>query len=136
MITIPLFYYSPSILKQIDFLIDLGYQSFDNLSDADKDILTSECIDVLGEDAYSCIIEENFMSTVSQFKKFLLSRNKEDSHNLADVMRENAVNYFGESLNQLFDERLLNNHVERQLEHGMHQYIDRRNGDKEWRKSA
>lgn len=134
--TIPLFYYSPSILKQIDFFIEIGSQSFEGLSDADKDSLTSACIDVLGEDAYSCIIEENFMSTVSQFKKFLSSRSKDDSYDLADVMRENAENYFSKSLNKLFEERISENSVNSYLEHGMHQYVDRSNGEIVWRKSA
>jgi hypothetical protein len=136
MMTLPLFYYSKSILSLIDTSIDLGKTSFSSLSDADKDDLINACIDELGEDAYSCIIEENFMKTVSHFKKFIASGNKEDSYKLASQMRTNAENYFSGNLEQLFEERLGHQEYEKCLFNGLFQYVNPLNGEIEWRKSA
>lgn len=106
---IPPCYYNSDLLKEIDDLIEEGNESYSELSMADKDRVTAKCIEILGDDAYSCLVEFNLDSTLATLKKFIKSRSKDDSHRLANVILKNAEEYFTEAMDQLFDERRTDN---------------------------
>lgn len=135
--TIPTCYYSRSLLKLIDSLVDEGYSSYRVLSPADKDQVTAECISVLGDDAYACIIDSvDFYKTLKNFKLFLLSGKKDDAYELASIMKENANDYFDEPMNALFEERKSMLEYQDKIEHNFFPYTDQMDGSTIWRKSA
>lgn len=101
--TIPTCYYDKSITKLIDSLIDDGYSSYSELRDIDKQEITAQCIQALGDDAYSCIIEpDDFCKTMSHFKKFLITCDSDEIQDMAEVMRKNAIDYFSDDMDTLF----------------------------------
>ena len=99
---IPSCYYHKSITKEIDTLIDDGYASYDDILDVDKDMLVARCIEVLGEDAYELIMNEDILSGL---KRCIIYGKQEDSQDLVEVMKTKAMEYFSKPLTDLFEER-------------------------------
>ena len=135
--TIPRCYYNKALIKIIDGYIEDGFNSYSDLSESDKEIVTAQCIDILGDDAYSCIIDsENFHKTLSHFTKILRTADKDYSYELVDTMRKNATAYFIDDMDELFDERCRDRYLEKMYDYGMKSYVDPINGETIWRKSA
>lgn len=100
---IPNFLFSNEIIEPIKILIERGYKSFDKLIDFDKEKLISKIIKILGNDSYNLIIDsENFHKTLHYLSEFLISESANDAFKLAKTMRENAINYYSENINDLF----------------------------------
>jgi hypothetical protein len=98
--------------KLIDDLIDCGRESFSSLRDTDKKELTAHCIRILGDDAYVCIINsEKFSDTLVSFKRFLTSCMHDEAIEMAEIMSQNAIKYFEEDLNSIFEERISYNNM-------------------------
>ena len=130
-------YYTPAIIKLIDALIEDGYTSYRDLRDIDKYEISAQCIQALGDEAYSCIIESpDFNSTLSHFKKYLLSVNNDDAIDLAEMLRENAINYFSEAMDSIFISRCTEIRTIEKIETGFFRSVDHINGEIEWRRSA
>ena len=104
MIDIPLFLFEKTFTKSIKHLINIGYTSFDQLIDFDKEKLIVQIISSLGNDAYNLIIDTpDFDKTLSHFKHFLLSDSINSAVSLAKTMRKNDIEYYTDKLNSLFD---------------------------------
>ena len=81
---IPHFLFSKDITSYVQQLINIGYKSFSNLIDFNKEKLISKIINELGNDSYNLIIDsEHFDKTLSCFKDFLLSESANDAFKLA-----------------------------------------------------
>jgi hypothetical protein len=101
---IPRFLFNKEIITNINSLINIGYKSYSNLIDFDKEKIISQIINILGNDAYNLIIDsENFDKTLNYFKDFLLSESANDAFKLAKTMRKNAIEYYEDNLNDLFE---------------------------------
>ena len=131
---IPTCFYNPSLINLIDSLIDDGYKSYCSLSDAERDRVITLCIDALGDDAYSCIIDSDHM--IPDFKRYVLSCKHEDAVKLARHLHEAAVIYFSETMRNLFDERVNCHTSFSNIENNMFPHVDKNTGDIEWRRSA
>ncbi len=104
MTSIPRFLFSKEITDNINHLIQIGYKSFNQLIDFDKEKLISQIIKTLGNDAYNLIIDsEHFDKTLNHFSDFLLSESVNDAFKLAKTMRQNAIEYYADNLNDLFE---------------------------------
>jgi hypothetical protein len=104
MIHIPVFLFDKNITKNIKHLINIGYKSFNDLIDFDKEKLIVQIIDSLGNDAYNLIIDSpHFDKTLSYLKDFLISDSVNSAFSLAKTIRRNAIEYYTDDLNNLFD---------------------------------
>lgn len=100
---IPRFLLTDEIIDPIKIFIERGYKSFDKLIDFDKEKLITKIIKILGTDAYNLIIDsDNFDKTLHYFSEFLISESVNDAFKLAKTMRENAINYYADNLNDIF----------------------------------
>lgn len=134
---IPRCFYNKELLSLINFYIDLNNKSYSSLNDSDKEIITAKCIEILGEDAYQCIIDSpNLANTLSNLSKFLKSGSSENAYDLVRTMAENATTYFEDTMNDLFDETIKQQHEFSMIEKGFSHYVDKVNGEISWRKTA
>lgn len=101
--SIPTCYFSKPLLKLIDTLVEDGNNSYSKLSDADRDNVIAICLDCLGDDAYACIIDSDYM--MSDLKRFVLTCKKEDAITLAHNLHDAAAKYFEDDMNELFEQR-------------------------------
>ena len=131
---IPACYYNTSLINLIDYLIDEGFKSYSSLSDAERDRIIALCIESLGDDSYSCIIDSDHM--MLDLKRYVLSCKHEDALKLACHLHEAAINYFCEPMTSLFEERLNHNRFTTNIESNLYQYGDRINGETQWRRIA
>ena len=121
--TIPNCYYDKALLKLIDNNISDGFKSYSSLEDIEKELIAAQCIEILGDDAYTCIIEsENFYKTLNHFKKFLRTADQSESYDLVQSMIKNAVEYFTDVMDLLFDERLCEFDSETMCDEGFYLY--------------
>lgn len=134
---IPSCYYNSSLLSIIDSFIEDGIYSYKDLCESDKELITSECIKLLGEEAYCFLVESDQLSKVmSHFRKHLVSGNNDEIIDMVDAMKQCATSYFGDVMNDLFKQRT--SHIEESIhyENGFFKYMDKSSGEIEWRKSA
>jgi len=101
--SIPTCYFTKPLLRLIDTLIEDGNNSYSKLSDADKDNVIALCIDSLGDDAYACIIDSDYM--IGDLKRFVITSKKEDAITLAHNLHDAAAKYFEDDMNELFEQR-------------------------------
>jgi len=73
---------------------------------------------------------------MSHFKKFLITCDSDEIQDMAEVMRKNAINYFSDDMDTLFSERSRRRQYFNMKENGFSQFVDRTNGEVEWRVSA
>jgi hypothetical protein len=131
--SIPQCYYHQNIIKLIDYYISEANTSYSSLEEIDQDTLTAECIKVLGNDAYVCLIEtDNLENTLGDFISFLFNGSMSSAHDLAETMRKNANEYFSPILDRLFAERHSDNIYEKNAKQGRKLIIDRINGESRW----
>lgn len=126
-------FYTKPLLKLIDNLIDDGFRSYENLSDADKDNIVALCIDALGDEAFECIMAS--FDTISNLKKYILTGKRDDAYDLAIMMRDAASDYFRDVMECLFIERLNQSESYNSLEHRLF-YREKPEIEEMWRKSA
>ena len=135
--SIPQFLYDKRIHSYLQSLIDEGAKSYESLDEYEKENLVIRIIQVLGTDAYQIIIgSDNFDKTLGYFSKFLQTAKSEDSYDLLDQMRKNAIEYYAYDLEQLFDEIVEQNDNSRKRDAGLHPVMDNQTGEIEWRKYA
>lgn len=134
---LPKFYYDKSIIQVIDNLILDGYKSYNSIDEHDKEIIAAKCINLLGDDAYTCLIDSpNLSKMLNLFKNYLLSSNQDSSYDLLEVMRKNATEYFADDLTDLFSERYDGIQSDINWEKGLRPSKDAINGEITWRHSA
>jgi hypothetical protein len=106
--SLPRFYYHKDITSLVEWYVESGHRSYRKLDIIDKEKLAATCINILGDDAYSCIIEpEEFSLTLQNLKKYLFLGQKEYAIDLAENMKLSAVKYFEEDLDELFAEKTI-----------------------------
>jgi hypothetical protein len=134
---IPRCYYDKTLLKLIDNFIRDGHNLYSNLDEIDQELITAQCIDILGNDAADCIVEcANITWTLNHFTKFLRTSKSEHSYDLAQTMSKNAREYFARDMDELFKERLDEYHEDNMIDAGFKKNKDPINGEITWRKSA
>lgn len=134
---IPQCYYNKSLLKLIDRYIEQGFSSYSKLDEIGQEDITAQCIEILGKDAYGCIIDhEDFSSTISHFTKFLRTANQTHAYDLVQTMCKNAREHFVDVMDALFAQRDDEKYTDTMRENGLRPCIDRINGEISWRKSA
>lgn len=107
-------YYNKPILSFINEKISEGHHSFYELDDNDKDILVIHCLNSLGNDAYTLLIEEQgFDKTLCLFKRFLSSANQLDAKDTLQSLRDTAANAITEEMNLLFEEQISLHEIEK-----------------------
>src|SRR5260221_5428666 len=100
---IPSCYYDKTLLKLIDSSILDGYESYSSLDDTDKEYITAQCIEILGDDAANCLAEsDNISTTLKHFTKFLRTADQSESYDLVQSMIKNGTDYFSYNLERLF----------------------------------
>lgn len=87
-----------------DLIVDYDYKSYDDLSDADKSMLTAYLIEAAGRSGETeCIVESaHFDQTINLFKKSLIGT-KEDDENFLEAIKSNAIDYYEHTMQALFD---------------------------------
>lgn len=127
---IPKCYYEKNILKSIDYNIKCGYDSFESLEEHDKDELSALCIRALGDDSYTCIVNDGYENISDILAKYMLA--EASPYELAESIRQNSVKYFTDVLSELYSECYENVCVERSLENGLVQRKHADNGETYW----
>lgn len=134
---IPKCFYDKKITSLINSYIQEGCGSYDELDDSEKENLTSECINILGDDAYTCIIEpQDFSKTIRQFSKYLKTADMDEAHELLNTMKKNAIEHYADYLNQMFLERIEEISYEYRKEKGFLPTKDMNTGELLWEKRA
>jgi len=106
MINIPQCLYAPSLIKMIDLEISEGCKSYFDLDETTKELITAECMRLIGLDAYNCIIQpDDFSKTLLHLQQFMSTGNMEHGYDTLNYLRKNAVEYFEPVLTQLFDDQ-------------------------------
>lgn len=131
---IPTCYYNKPLLNLIDSLVEEGYSSYSSLSVADRDKVTVQCMETLGDDAYFCMLDSD--KVIPNLKKFILSCNEEDAISLAKTLRKSADSYFNDVMAWLFEERVNKRISSIHYDHGLFQSMDKNTGEIEWRRTA
>ena len=131
---IPTCYYNKPLLNLIDSLVDEGYSTYSSLSEADRDKITTQCMETLGDDAYFCMLESD--NVIPNLKKFILSCKEEDALSLGMSLRKSADNYFNDVMASLFEERVNKRISSINYDHGLFKSMDKNTGEMEWRRTA
>jgi hypothetical protein len=134
--SIPQCFYDRALIKAIDSHIEDGYKSYSDLDDTDKELIAARCIELMGDDAYECIAESDISSALRCLTRFLRSSKSDDSYDLIQTIVKNTTDYFTNSMNALFDERLGDLYQDKMRDLGMRATVDRVNGETSWRKYA
>lgn len=125
--------YDQKIINAITKLIDEGYTSFESLEDIHQERLATMCLKYLGTDGYNCIIEpENFSQTIHHLIRYMETGQKEYALDLAETMNKNAIEYFSDDLNRLFEEILYSMDTREKLDAGFYPVKDKINGEVRW----
>lgn len=94
-----------NITKLIGNFILQGAATFSALDDIDKEELTIMAMSNLKGDAYTVIINaDDFDSTLKYMMRFIHSGDSYDALMLAETMRANAIQYFAEDFEYVFNE--------------------------------
>jgi hypothetical protein len=90
----------------VDYQIREGFESYDDLEETDQELIASECIKLLGNDAYDFIVEpDNFSKAISHFQKFIATGSQLEGYDFLSILRENAIHHYAPIMNELFMER-------------------------------
>lgn len=87
-----------------DLIHDYNYSNYEDLSYSDKCEFTAHLIDAAGKNSeHEFLLESNDLDKmIGAFKKSLLG-NYEDDENLMFIMKENAINYFEQTMQNIFE---------------------------------
>lgn len=100
---IPQVYYRKSITSLLYNHIEIGITDYDDLTQSDREILSSECFKALGNDAYDALLDD---SDLSEFSKYLATGDMDSAHTILSNMKRSAIQYFDVFLKLLFEEML------------------------------
>ncbi len=133
---IPKCFYSKEITNLIDSYIDQGCSSYHDLDDYEKENISAECIRILGNDAYVCLIESDNISNVfDNLIKFMKTSDMDYGYELLRAITSNAVDHFSNYIQHIFSERLDEFNNIKKLEKGLKPMVNINNGETTWRKS-
>lgn len=120
-----------TLIRMIDYLIQGGSPSWKNLDEIDQELLVSEAMRGLGDDAYVCITESDEMSEILlELRRHLNTGN--NMYDLAYVMTESVKKYFSPELEALFLERKSSLDSDFYYENGYLPSINQQTGETEW----
>lgn len=125
--------YHFELIKEIDSLIYNGETSFSSLDANDKDTLTVLEMSHRKQNAYECITDCNDIHQLTnQLIKFIYSGTSESAYELAELMRENAHEFYASDLSKLFNDRLQVIECETKKEKGLIPIQHSDNGETTW----
>ncbi len=128
--------YAQQLIKEIDLLIENGNTSFLNLDDTDKDTLITLKIKSRKNNAYECITDANdTQEIVNAMGKFIFLRSTDSAIELAESMRDNAIQFYTSDLTELFNERLQIIESDTHYENGLKPIQDQSNGEITWKRA-
>lgn len=120
-----------TLIRMIDDLIQGGSPSWKNLDEIDQELLVSEAMRGMGDDAYVCITESEEMSDILiQLRRHLNTGN--NMYDLAFAMEKAVIKYFSPELEALFLERKSSLDSDFYYENGYVPSINQQNGETEW----
>lgn len=103
--TIPAYYYDQKLISLIEDYIFDGCISYDALSEHQILMLISIVMDIFGDDAYEAITEsDNLQLMLRYFKMYLKTAKREYALDMAEIMVQNASEYFKDNLSALYAE--------------------------------
>lgn len=131
---IPPIFKSPRITNLINSQIDYGYTSYSSLDHIDKELITAECIALLGDDAYEYIKQADSLNNMLfNLSSYFKTSDKDVRYDLMESLRENATKLYEDELNMLFDELLADRNGEIQeevrLQYGHRHFYAADNGE-------
>jgi hypothetical protein len=134
---IPPIFRSPRITNLINAQIDYGYESYSQLDSIDKELITAECIALLGNGASECIKDAVYLDNIlSDLSVYLKKTDTDAKYDLIASLRDNAIKFYEDNLETLFQELILDRRsemsVDYHIEHGHHRDIDRDTGEASW----
>jgi|GEM_PF-4699563 hypothetical protein len=135
--TIPDIFRNPRITNLINAQIDYGYKSYSALDSIDKELITAECIALLGNDASECITDAASLDNIlCDLSIYLKKTDNEAKYDLIDSLRNHATKIYEDKLELLFQELIIERKHEINAEyhyaHGHHHQIDRDTGEMSW----
>lgn len=103
---IPSRYFDKPITKFILDRIEYeGVKTYDDLDDLDKDKLVTLCMSALGSEAFDVIFNHADTDNLeSAFRNFMNKPGLCEGHNVAESMRDIAVESIADDMNNLFSE--------------------------------
>ena len=130
----------PKYLTEKDFILlidklilDDGYTTYAKVDDLSKETLTVMAISALKGDAYNAIIDvPDFEGTLSDLTTYIMNGGIDEAVNLAETLKNNAIQHFDEHFDELFQERFDELECERKREAGLKPVIDHVNGEVRW----
>lgn len=108
--------YSTRKVRQFvaDLIIDKNCKSFYDLSHQDKYIFSALLIEAAGpKSEHECLLESNDLDKIMVYIKESLIGNGEYEKSLAVLLKENAVNFYNDTMQAIFENGLENFDQER-----------------------
>lgn len=125
--------YDQQLIKEIDLLIENDNTSFQELEDIDKDTLVTLMMKSKKQNAYECITDSNNLIEITdKLNQFIYFGSNEIAKELADLMRESAIEFYTSDLTQLYDERFQSIQTDTYYEKGLKPVQSQTNGEISW----
>ena len=125
--------YAHQLIKEIDLLIENDNTSFESLDDLDKDTLVTLMMKSRKQNAYECLTDSNnLMEITEKLNQFIYFGSNEIAKELADLMRESAIQFYASDLTQIYDERFQSIQSDTHYENGLKPIQDQTNGEITW----
>ncbi len=87
-----------------DLIVDYDYDCYRNLAVCEKAELVALLIEAAGKaDEANCLINSNDLDQIMGFFKQALAGTRRDEQKFLDVMKKNAIAYYDETMESLFD---------------------------------
>lgn len=88
-----------------DLIVDYDYDRYSDLTYSDKCEFAALLIEASGKNSeHECLVESNDLDQLMGALKKSLSGTHEDDENLLFTLKENTVNYFDRTMEELFDD--------------------------------
>jgi hypothetical protein len=103
----PNWLYKKDVKDFIQDRIHDGIKDFESLDELDQDKLVVMAMSLLEGDSYSCIINaDDYDTMLGEMMRYIMTNSNENAYSLAETLRKNAIQYFTEDFNLIFEEMI------------------------------
>jgi len=97
-----------------DLIIDYDYDDFSDLSNSEKCEFAALLMEAAGRGGeYECITESNHLDQTAGYLRAVLRSDKEADENLLYHLKDEAIRYYADTMQSLFDDGFTNFQQER-----------------------
>ncbi len=112
-------------------ILDDGYTDYDKVSDDYKEELTVALMNHYDNES-DFLLEYDFDNISAKIKTYITNSSTDNALDVADAIKETALKYYDDVLDDLFEKRKSDIEIERKEEAGLRPIIDKVNGEVRW----